>query len=139
MGKARDFANIINQSANYVSAATEQTLSNKTLTTPVITGYTETLYSATGSTTVNLSNGTVQKITTNGSTTITLPSSSTGKSYTVIVYYAGAHSITWSGGSTLKWASGTTPTATSTSGKYDIFNFYCDGTNTYGSIFGQNY
>ena len=110
-----------------------------TLTNPTITNYTETLYTVTGSATLALTNGTIQKVTTSGSTTITLPSSTSGKSFTVIVSYAAADSITWAGGSTLKWAGGTTPTPTSATGKLDIFNFYQDGTNTYGSIFGQNY
>jgi hypothetical protein len=122
-----------------VGTTDSQTLSSKTLTAPTITNYTETLYSATGSLTISLTNGTIQKITTSGSTTITLPSSVSGKSYTVIVSYAAADSLTWAGGSTLKWANSVTPTPTSATGKIDIFNFYCDGTNTYGSIFGQNF
>jgi hypothetical protein len=122
-----------------VGRATTDTLTNKTLTNPTVTNYVETLYSVTGTATLALTNGTVQKVTTSGSTTITLPASVSGKSFTVIVYYAAADAITWAGGTTLKWAGGTTPTATSATGKYDIFNFYQDGTNTYGSIFGQNY
>ena len=114
-------------------------VASTTLSNPTITNYTETIYTATGSTTVNLTNGTIQKITTSGSTTITLPSSTTGKSFTVIVVYAAADSLTWAGGSTIKWASSTTPTPTSATGKIDIFNFYQDGTNTYGSVYGQNY
>lgn len=119
--------------------STSPSLTTPTLTTPTVTNYTETLYTATGSTSISLANGTVQKITTSGSTTITLPASSTGKSFTVIVAYAAADTIVWAGGSTIKWASGTTPTPTSATGKFDIFNFYQDGTNTYGSIFGQNF
>ena len=119
--------------------STSASLTTPTLTTPTVTNYTETLYTATGSTSVSLANGTVQKITTSGSTTITLPSSVSGKSFTIIVSYAAADSITWAGGSTIKWAGGTTPTPTSATGKIDIFNFYQDGTNTYGSVFGQNY
>jgi hypothetical protein len=119
--------------------AGSETLTNKTLTNPTITNYTETLFTVTGSATLALTNGTIQKVTTSGSTTITLPASATGKSFTVIVSYAAADSITWAGGTTIKWAGGTTPTPTSATGKIDIFNFYQDGTNTYGSIFGQNY
>lgn len=122
-----------------VGTTDSQTLSSKTLTAPTVTNYTETLFTATGSTSISLANGTIQKITTSGSTTITLPSSVSGKSFTVIVSYAAADSLTWAGGSTLKWANGVTPTPTSATGKIDIFNFYCDGTNTYGSIFGQNF
>ena len=119
--------------------STSPSITTPTLTTPTVTNYTETTATATGSTSINLANGTVQKITTSGSTTITLPASSSGKSFTVIVSYAAADAITWAGGSTLKWANGTTPTPTSATGKFDIFNFYQDGTNTYGSIFGQNF
>lgn len=142
-----------------VGTTDTQTLTNKTLTSPTITGgtqssptvttpaltnptvtnYTETLYSATGDTTVDLANGTVQKITTDGSNTITLPDSVVGKSYVVIVAYGGTHTVTWAGGSTIKWAGGSAPSQTSSSGKFDIFTFFCDGTNTYGSIFGKNF
>lgn len=110
-----------------------------TLANPTITNYIETIYSITGSATLALSNGTIQKVTTSGSTTITLPASVSGKSFTVIVNYAAADAVSWAGGTTLKWASGTTPSATSATGKFDIFNFVQDGTNTYGSVFGQNY
>jgi len=119
--------------------STSPSITTATLTNPTITNYTETLFTATGSTTIALSNGTIQRITTSGSTTITLPASVAGKSFTVIVSYAAADAITWAGGSTLRWAGSTTPTPTSATGKLDIFNFYQDGTNTYGSIFGQNY
>lgn len=125
--------------ATVTLGGTTSSVGNLTLTLPTVTNYVETLYSVTGNTTVSLSNGTIQKITTSGTTTITLPSSVSGKSFTIIVSYAAADSITWAGGSTLKWASSTTPTPTSATGKLDIFNFYQDGTNTYGSIFGQNY
>jgi hypothetical protein len=114
-------------------------IASTTLTNPTITNYTETIFSATGNTTINLANGTVQRITTSGSTTITLPASVTGKSFTVIVVYAAADALTWAGGTSLRWASSTTPTPTSATGKIDIFNFYQDGTNTYGSVYGQNY
>jgi len=111
------------------------------ITNPTVTNYVETLYapSAGSAFTISLANGTVQEITLNANGTITLPSSVAGKSFTIIVTYSGSYSLTWAGGGTLKWAGGTTPTATSTSGKYDIFNFYCDGTSTFGSVFGLNF
>lgn len=110
-------------------------------TNPTITNYVETLYApAAGSAfTVSLANGTIQELTLNANGTITLPSSVAGKSYTIIVTYSGSYTLTWAGGSTLKWAGGTTPTPTSANGKYDVFNFYCDGTNTYGTVFGLNF
>ena len=128
-------------SAGYATLTGTQTLTNKTLTNPTITNYTETLYapSAGSAFTIDLANGTVQKITSNANLTITLPASSAGKSYVIMVSYGGAHTLTWAGGSTIKWAGGTAPTATSTSGKVDVFTFFCDGTNTYGQSFGLNY
>ena len=122
------------------STINSSTINTATIVNPTITNYTETVYTATTATiTINLANGTIQEITLNANGTITLPNSVAGKSFTVIVTYSGSYSLTWAGGSTLKWAGGTTPTATATSGKYDIFNFYQDGTNTYGSVFGLNY
>jgi hypothetical protein len=118
-----------------------QTLTNKTLTNPTITNYTETLFSpaANSSFTVALTDGTVQKFTTNANTTVTLPNSVAGKSFVIIIAYGGSHSITWDGGSVIKWAGGVTPTATAVNGKFDIFTFFQDGTNTYSSVLGQNY
>ena len=111
------------------------------LNTPVVTNYTETLYapSAGSSFTVSLANGTVQELSLNANGTITLPSSVAGKSFVIIVTYSGAYTLTWAGGSTIKWPGGTAPTASSASGKYDIFTFFQDGTNTYGNSFGLNY
>ena len=108
---------------------------------PTVTNYIETLFApAAGSSfTVALSNGTVQRFTTNANTTITLPASVAGKSFVIMVQYGGAHTLTWAGGSTLKWSLGITPIPTSVNGKIDIFTFFQDGTNTYGAIFGQNF
>ena len=98
------------------------------------------MYSASGSAiTINLANGTIQKFSTTGNATITLPASVAGKSYTVLVAYGGVHSVTWAGGGTIKWSGGTAPTATSVNGKFDIFAFTCDGTNTYGRTGGSNF
>jgi hypothetical protein len=62
------------------------------LNTPVVTNYTETLFapSAGSSFTVDLANGTVQRLSLNANGTITLPSSVAGKSFVIIVTYSGA-------------------------------------------------
>jgi hypothetical protein len=108
---------------------------------PTVTNYVETLYApAAGSSfTVSLSNGTVQRFTTNANTTVTLPASVAGKSFVIIVQYGGTNTLTWAGGSTLKWSSGITPPPTSATGTIDIFTFFQDGTNTYGALFGSNF
>lgn len=117
------------------------TITSPAISTPAITNYTETLYapSAGSAFTVDLANGTIQKFTTNANVTITLPSSAAGKSYLVIVAYGGTHTVTWAGGSTIKWQGGSAPAATSVNGKFDLFVFTCDGTNTYGRSGGSNF
>jgi hypothetical protein len=139
---------VYNNATNVVDAVTHLTsltvassITNQALTNPTVTNYIETLYApAAGSSfTVALSDGTVQRFTTNANTTITLPASVAGKSFVIIVQYGGAHTLTWAGGSTLKWNAGVAPIATSVNGKIDIFSFFQDGTNTYGSTFGQNF
>jgi hypothetical protein len=120
---------------------TSPVITTASLTNPTVTNYIETLYApAAGSSfTVALSDGTVQRFTTNANTTVTLPASVAGKSFVVMIQYGGAHTLTWAGGSTLKWNANVTPTPTSVNGKIDIFSFFQDGTNTYGSTFGQNF
>ena len=130
-----------NGSGGFITDTGTVTLTNKTLTNPTITNYTETVNAlGTGSSfSPALTSGTVITLTTNANTTITLPTSTAGKSYIIIINYGGVHTLTWAGGSTIKWVNGTTPTATSVSGKYDIFSFFCDGTNTYAQTVGLNY
>ena len=131
--------NITLGNTTIVLGNTATTVGNLTLSNVTITNYTETFVQSTGNVTINLANSTFQYVNVNATTTITLPSSVSGKSFTVEVYYSSNNSITWAGGSTLKWASGTTPTPTATTGKYDIFNFYQDGTSTFGAIYGQSF
>ena len=123
----------------FVFAAFAQTLTNKTLTNPTVTNYVETLFSANTGTsiTLNLANGTVQNITSTGSATVTMPTAVAGKSF--IMYRrsgTGSFTITWS---TVKWSGGTAPTLTATASRMDIFSFFSDGTNWYGTTVGLNY
>ena len=115
-------------------------LDQAALTLPTITDYIEALFDQSGtSITIDLSNGTVQRVATTGNATVTLPSVVAGKSFVVIVEYGGAHSITWAGGTAIEWAGGTAPDATSESGKVDIFAFFQDAGATYGSLIGQDF
>lgn len=126
---------------DFVMAAATQTLSGKTLTNPTVTNYVETVNAlgAGSAFSPSLANGTVITLSTNANATVTLPASVAGKSYIVIVTYGGAHTLGWAGGSTLKWRNGSAPVPTAVNGKIDIFSFFCDGTNTYGAVLGQNY
>ena len=132
--------------ADFASLAGVEVFTNKTLTSPAlnnptITNYTETVNApAAGSVfTVALASGTIHRFTTNANASVTLPASVAGKNYTVIIAYGGVHTLTWAGGSTLKWHGGAAPTPTSVNGKFDIFVFTCDGTNTYGRSGGSNF
>lgn len=124
-----------------VSLTGIQTLTNKTLTNPTITNYTETLFTANSSTaiTLDLANGTVQKITLTGTCTITFPSNTAGKSLLLMLLQdgTGSRTVTWD--TDVVWPSSIAPTITSTANKLDIFSFVCDGTNWFGATGGQNY
>ena len=139
-------------SANLAAAVTDETGSGSlvfgtapTLTTPTITNYIETPYTATvaGTVTIALTNGTFQILTMTTATNlaVTMPTTPTpvaGQSFILVLKQPAsgtANSVTWT---TVKWSGGTTPTVTATVGKADIFTFIYDGTNWYGS-YVQNY
>ena len=135
------------QTADSSGALTLQTngtdalvLASGKVVNPTITNYTETLYTANTSTaiTVSLSNGTVQQLTLTGNATITMPSQGAGKSFIIMLKQdgTGSRSVTWS---TVTWPAGTAPTITGTASKQDIYSFFSDGTNWYGTTIGQNY
>lgn len=112
---------------------------NGALTNPTVTNYVETPYTANTSTaiTLSLANGTVQILTLTGSATITMPAAVAGKSFLIqLKTGSGGYSVTWT---TVKWPSGTAPTVTSTASRMDIYSFFSDGTNWYGTTVGQNY
>jgi uncharacterized protein YjbI with pentapeptide repeats len=76
-------------------------------------------------------------------TTLTIsnpPASGSGGSFTLIFTADGTpRSVTWP--ASIKWAGGTAPTITSTSGKVDSFAFFTSdgGTNWQGYVGGQNF
>lgn len=134
-------------SANLISAVSDETGSGllvfnnaPALTNPTVTNYVETPYTANSSTaiTLALTNGTVQIITLTGTCTITMPTATSGKSFILLLKQdaTGSRTVTWT---TVKWPGGTAPTITSTASKQDIYSFFADGTNWYGTTVGQNY
>lgn len=133
--------------ADLVSLAGIETLTNKTLTTPTISGATfndgyteETVTANTGTAyTIDLANGTVQILTLTGTCTYTFPTAVAGKSFLLVQKQdnTGSRTVTW--GAAVKWPANTAPTITSTASKADIFSFVSDGTYWYGRTIGQNY
>lgn len=134
-------------SGTVVGTSDTQTLTNKALTNPTITEYTETGYGLDGSvnastySTINLANGTVQKIVLNQATTsFTFPTPTAGKSFILMLLQDATGSRTVSSwGATVKWPSGAAPTLTTTANKLDIFTFVADGTYWYGAAGGRSY
>ena len=118
-----------------------ETLTNKTIEAGTFTnGYTEEVNTANTSTayTIDLAAGSFQVLTLTGNATITMPTATAGKSFILLLKQdgTGSRTVTWS---TVKWPAGTAPTITSTASKQDLFSFFADGTNWYGTTVGQNY
>lgn len=116
-----------------------QTLSAKTLTNPTINNYVEgvvAIGTVSSAHTLNLTNGTVQTATLTASTacTFTMPTATAGKSFVLLLKQAastGNGTATFTG---VKWATASAPTVTAAAGKMDIFTFFADGSNWYGSV-----
>jgi hypothetical protein len=108
-----------------------------TITTPVITGFTETVVAigtVGASHTFVITTGTVQTATLTGSTpcTFTMPTATAGKSFILKLTQPSANptTATFTG---VKFAGGTAPTITATASAVDLISFIADGTNWYGS------
>lgn len=124
-----------------------QNLQDNELIRAKLRDYSETVSSPTisaGTLTLNLETSNIFTVTLNAAiTTLTIsnpPASGSGGSFTLIFTADGTpRSITWP--ASIKWAGGTAPTITSTSGKVDSFAFFTSdgGTNWQGYIGGQNF
>jgi hypothetical protein len=121
-----------------VGTTDTQTLSGKTLTNPTVNNYTEgvvAIGTVTTTSTLSLTNGTLQTATLTASTacTFTMPAAAAGKSFTLMLKQPG---VTGNGSATftgVKWNAMGAPTITAALGKMDILSFFSDGTNWYGS------
>ena len=123
---------------DYVSPSSTENLTNKTLTNPTITNYTESVVAigtVTTSSTISLTSGTVQTATLSAGVncTFTMPTAVAGKSFTLLLKQdatTGNGSAVFTG---VKWTGGGAPTITVAAGKMDILSFMSDGSNWYGS------
>lgn len=123
-----------------------ETLTNKTLTTPVLSkptvngsigAYTNDSDGAT--ITFDMSASNVHNVTLGGNRTLAVSNVATGQAFVIILRQDGTGSrlATWWSG--IKWVTGAAPTLTTSINVYDIFAFIYDGTSYFGSIVGQNY
>jgi hypothetical protein len=123
--------------SNVTTATNTQTMSNKTLTSPTVTGYTESLAAigtVTTAYTLVITSGTVltATLTANTGCTFTMPTATAGKSFMLILTQAagGSGSATFTG---VKWPGGLVPAVTTTASAVDVFAFVANGTSWYGS------
>lgn len=134
-------ATMTGPSGTIVGTTDTQSLSNKTLTAPVVTDYSESVVTANTTTayTISLTSGTVQNLTLTGNCTFTFPTATAGKSFLLVLKQdaTGSRTVTWP--AAVKWPGSTAPTITSTASKADLYAFTADGTNWYGRSLGQNY
>ena len=125
--------------ATLTLGGTTSTVGNLTTSNVTVTNYTESVVAignSSTSQTLSLTSGTVQTVTMTGNCTFTMPTATAGKSF-VLIASTGAGSFTATFTS-VKWANGTAPTLTTTASRWDIFTFFADGTNWYGSV-AQNF
>ena len=113
-------------------------LTSPIINNPTVTNYVESVVAigtVSSSSTIALTNGTVQTATLTASTacTFTMPTNVAGKSFVLLLKQAastGNGTATFTG---VKWGTAGAPTITATAGKMDILTFIADGTNWYGS------
>lgn len=119
-----------------------ETLTNKTLSAPVVNGYTEGVVSVGtvgASATLSIASGTVLTATLTASTetTFTMPTPTAGQSFLLILSQAdptGAGTAVFSG---VLWPGGEAFEATSTAGAVDVLTFVSDGASWFGSSAGD--
>ena len=82
---------------------------------------------------IDWNNGNIQHITLDDDCNLSFKNGLSGRTYKLIIKYAGAYSITWPGDA--RWSGGTAPTQTSTNGKTDYIGFiYNSVDSTYDGV-----
>lgn len=114
-------------------------LTSPIINNPTVTNYVESVVAigtVTSSSTLSLTNGTVQTATLTASTacTFTMPTATAGKSFVLLLKQAATTGNGTATFTSVKWGTAGAPTITATAGKMDILTFIADGTNWYGSI-----
>lgn len=119
-----------------------QTLTNKTLTDPVITGaILEDVYTITDGAAFEIDpgNGTIQLITLGANRTPKATNFAAGESVTLMVADGTAYTLTWTdttfGTSGVTWVGGTAPTLATTG--YSVIELWKVGTQVYGASVGD--
>lgn len=81
----------------------------------------------------NTANGNIATLTLGGNRIMAAPTNLTVKTYILVVNQdaTGSRTITWN--SVFKWAGGAAPVLSTTANAKDVFSFFSDGTNLYGS------
>lgn len=119
-----------------VGTSDTQTLSNKTLTNPVIDNYARfsSQYDAGNSgtsKTIDFANGQKQKLTLNGNCTVTLSFPGVGNYQLILTQDGtGSRTVTWSGVSRYV-GSASAPSINGTASASTLVSFYYDGTNVW--------
>jgi hypothetical protein len=139
----RTYAGISNAPVTLTNVAT---LTNKTLTSPVINPVAKLVQTVTaltpagaGTSTCDLSLGNIFDLTMPANTqTLAISNGTTGQCFIVNINNVTSQgALTWF--TTIRWADGSAPTLTGTNGKRDTFGFIITGAGTYdGYIVGQN-